>query len=224
MIFVPSPPVEMEVEDRLKSSQRCNSYLRGEKVVVYVLIMNVEIDRGEVDKFHCWLDVAGFLPKNSKDVMDFVTELFNSIKFDYMFVDNELLSVFGYFVSELSRDKAYLATIPLNTYYIGTDWRSTGVEPVDLFVDVGSPFKHIYYVIKEATQNVYSIVGLSKAEHVEIYVEFFANEKDFCQDVWHPCDPQAIAQKVKDSAIHVEVNPQVNPLLSEYIRRLFTET
>jgi len=187
--------------------------------VVYVLIMDVEISHADVYKFYCWLDVAGFLPKDFRDVMDFITRLFNAMKFNYMEATRRFLHDFGYFAWELSRDKVHLATMPLNMYYINADWRSMGVEPVDLFVDIGSPFKHIYYVIREAVQNAYSIVGLSRTEHVEVYAKFFADERGFCRNVWHPCDPQAVAEKVKDDAVHVDINPYLN----EYKRELLAE-
>jgi hypothetical protein len=54
--------------------------------VVYALIMDVEISRDDLSKFYCWLDVAGLLPKDFKEVMDFITRLFNAVKFDYMSV------------------------------------------------------------------------------------------------------------------------------------------
>ena len=186
--------------------------------MVYVRIMDVEISRGVINEFHCRLDVAGFLPRDLRDVVNFVTELFKTMRFNYMNVSEEDLSTFGYFVVELSRDKEYLATIPENTYYIDTDWRSQGIKPVDLFVNIGSPFKHIYYVLKEPVQNAYSIIGLSKVEHIELYVKFFKDERDFCKNVWHPCIPETLPEKVGDSAIHIEVDPYLSEDKRELLR------
>jgi hypothetical protein len=205
-------------EERINTRER-EALQGGVKAVVYARIMDVEISRGVINEFRCRLDVAGFLPRDLRDVVNFVTELFRTMRFNYMNVSEEDLSTFGYFVAELSRDKVYLATIPLNTYYIDTDWRGQGIKPVDLFVDVGSPFKHIYYVLEEPVQNAYGVIGLSRVEHIELYVKFFRDEHDFCKNVWHPCTPETLSEKVRDSAIHIEVDPY----LREDKRELLTQ-
>jgi hypothetical protein len=121
--------------------------------VVYFMI-----DDMHMNDYELFIDssVKGFSPKGSSDVMELITKVAKRLKFDYLEARREWyeLSQFGYFMSELSREKVYLVTIPENThnYVEGRKYdlfskENTVVDPIiDIYVDRGSPVRHFYKV------------------------------------------------------------------------------
>jgi hypothetical protein len=77
------------------------------------------IDDMRMNDYELFIDssVKGFSPKGSSDVMELITKVAKRLTFDYFKVWKEWyeLSHFGYLMSELSREKVYLVTIPENT-------------------------------------------------------------------------------------------------------------
>jgi len=113
-----------------------------------------QIDYLRIEEDELILDatVTEFTPKSSKDIMDLITRVAKHMKFDYSKVDRAL-SHFGRLIAELGREKIYLATVPIDTYgYFhaiqdGKQYVFNKMDlPVDIYIDVGSPFRHFYKV------------------------------------------------------------------------------
>jgi hypothetical protein len=127
--------------------------------VVYFMIDDIHMNDYEL-----FIDssVKGFSPKGSSDVMELITKVAKRLTFDYFKVWKEWyeLSHFGYLMSELSREKVYLVTIPENThnYVEGKKYvfgEGDAFDPIiDIYVDRGSPVRHIYKVYKRPNPEV----------------------------------------------------------------------
>jgi hypothetical protein len=143
--------------------------------MVYVTIRDVIVRKG---KFVIDMVVSGNIQPNPKDVMDLLTRLFSKLEFDYMKCTGSRLAKLGYYFSELAREKVFIARIPEDTY-IFLDHPENPIEEavrfggdvVDLFVDTGSPLKHVYIVKARSVNNRYSftISGLGYT-HEDVYV------------------------------------------------------
>jgi hypothetical protein len=130
-----------------------------------------QIDYLRIEEDELILDatVTKFTPKSSKDIMDLITRVAKHMKFDYSKADR-VLSHFGYLIAELGREKIYITTVPIDTYgYFhaiqdGKQYVFNKMDiPVDIYIDVGSPFRHFYKVdIRKHGQRIdCSIIGVS---------------------------------------------------------------
>jgi hypothetical protein len=130
-----------------------------------------QIDYLRIEEDELILDatVTKFTPKSSKDIMDLITRIARRMYFDYSNVDRALLH-FGYLIAELGREKIYLTTVPIDTYgYFhaiqdGKQYVFDKMDiPVDIYIDVGSPFRHFYKVdIRKYEQHIdCNILGVS---------------------------------------------------------------
>jgi hypothetical protein len=141
--------------------------------------------------------VASNVQPSPEDVMDLMTRIFSKLRFNYFKCEDPQVAKLGYYFSDLARKKVFIGRIPENTYIllqnpedaVGEAVRR-GVDVVDLFVDVGSPFKHVYIVTVRPKDGKYDvfIIGLGYMhENVYIHMELIPRESD-------------------DEEIHVEVD------------------
>jgi len=122
--------------------------------MVFVTIDSLLLER---DNFDIDISVIGRCPKTRRKALQLLTSIFGELAFSYTEIQDPRLSMLGYFFAELARDKIYLKTIPKNTYLTSLEakWRRSPEDgPVDIFVDVGSPFRHIY-VVEDSPRSSY---------------------------------------------------------------------
>jgi len=79
--------------------------------MVYVSVDSVAARR---NSFSIDLTVMGFSPLGCIEAVDFLTNVFERMRFNYIYARFPL-SKLGYYIEELSRRKIYLATVPMNT-------------------------------------------------------------------------------------------------------------
>jgi hypothetical protein len=189
----------------------------------------VSIDALDLGKNSIYIDMSvfGVYPKDSKEVMEVLTQVFSRLVFKYPFNDelHELgLHELGHFFAMLARKKVYIASIPEDTHEFNyhpsleealKSAKEYGNEIVDLFVDVGSPFKHIYIVSRGTTSYSgikacgYNIAGWGPnlLDRIDIHVDF-ASEPPRCTATWCTEEFMERMEKLmKDNGIHVEPYP-----------------
>ena len=187
--------------------------------MVYVSIDALDLRENSI---YIDMSVFGVYPKDSKEVMEVLTQVFSRLVFRNPF--NDELRELGHFFAMLARKKVYIASIPEDTYEFNyhpsleealKSAKEYGNEIVDLFVDVGSPFKHIYIVSRGTTSYSgikacgYNIVGWGPnlLDRIDIHVDF-ASEPPRCTAAW--CTEEFIERMeklMKDNEIHVEPYP-----------------
>jgi hypothetical protein len=198
--------------------------------MVYVTIDSLLLERYSFD---IDISVVGRCPKTRRKALQLVTSIFGALVFPYTNVQDPQLSKLGYFFSELAREKIHLKTIPKNTYLtqLEAKWsRNPGDGPVDIFVDVGSPFRHIY-VVEDSPRSSYgrrpgyawaydaTAVSPWLSEDIRIHADFTVAAPS-CTAAW--CTETYI-KKVRRLArprqIHVEPYPGLDDDTQELIRR-----
>jgi hypothetical protein len=187
--------------------------------MVYVSIDDVVV---EESSFFIDLTVMGFRPSGCMEVVDFLTNLFGRMEYDYLRSGLPLRKL-GYYIAELSRRKIYVGTVPMNTYFWTPEWKpSEDDQPVCVFIDVGSPLRHAYiaYSSREETGEVtYWVVGegFTRTEHLSIRADFYEGEP-LCTASW--CDRylEAIRDKIYSKELHVGVYPA--PVDENHARKL----
>jgi len=162
--------------------------------MVHVTIRDMAMRKGE---FMIDMVVSGNVQPNSKDVMGFLTRLFSKLEFDYTKCTDPRVADLGYYFDDLAREKVFIARIPENTYILSHHPEDPIGEAarlrediVDLFVDTGSPLKHVYIVKVQRAVDEYHITisGLGYThEDVHILINLIPREED-------------------DGEIHVEVS------------------
>jgi hypothetical protein len=141
--------------------------------------------------------VSGNVQPNPKGVMDFLTQLFAKLGFNCTMCRDPRLARLSYYFDELAREKVFIARIPENTNILLQKTGNAieeavrlGEDFVDLFVDTGSPLRHVYIVKARSENGKYSfaISGLGYT-HEDVYVlmDLIPREED-------------------DGEIHVEVD------------------
>ncbi len=175
--------------------------------MVHVTIRDVVVRKGE---FVIDMAVSGNVRPDPKGVMDFLTRFFSKLGFDYARCKDPQLAELGYYFDDLAREKVFIARIPENTNVllqnpgdaVGETVR-LGEDVVDLFVDAGSPLKHVYIVKARSEDGRYSftISGLGYThEDVYILMDLIPREED-------------------DGEIHVETSPGMGKDKETSLRR-----
>jgi hypothetical protein len=190
--------------------------------MVYVSIDQLTL-REDEGGFIVDMSVIGICPRDKREVMELLTRVFSQMEFDYLSLPwGSALSRLGYFLSELSRGKIHLATIPKNTYHTLEEAEQSkdpeGVEGVaDVFVDVGSPFRHLYIVVdswcsfgrEEGVSWGYEVIGVSpwSKEAIKIHVDF----DKYMPECTAPFCTESFLRRVKrlmrDEEIHIAPYP-----------------
>jgi len=202
--------------------------------MVYVSIDDLGIRKNSI---YIDMSVFGVYPKDTKEVMEVLTQVFSKFEFEYpLYQFDEKLYELGYFSAMLARKKVYIASIPENTNVfefhpsLEEALKSTkehGGRIVDLFVDVGSPFKHIYFVFEDIPHLhgikacSYQIIGWGPnlQEIIDIHVDF-ASEPPRCDAVW--CTEEFMERKeklMKDNEIHVEPYPGMSNRVKKLLEK-----
>jgi hypothetical protein len=175
--------------------------------MVHVTIRDVIMRKGE---FVIDMVVSGNVQPNSRDVMDFLTRLFSKLDFDYIRCKDSRVAKLGYYFDDLAREKVFIARIPENTNILLQKTGNAveeavrlGEDVVDLFVDTGSPLKHVYIVKARSEDGKYSftISGLGYT-HEDVYILM-----------------DLIPRGEDDGEIHVETSPGMGKNKETLLRR-----
>jgi hypothetical protein len=156
--------------------------------MVQVIINDISVSNYE---FVIDMTVIGAQPNPkdvSKDVMKLLTRIFSKLDFDYTKCKDLRVVDLGYYFADLAREKVFIARIPENTYIlfhhpedpIGEAVRLRE-DIVDLFVDTGSPLKHVYIVKMQRAVDEYHITisGLGYMhENIHILMNLIPREED----------------------------------------------
>jgi len=198
--------------------------------MVYVTIDSLLLER---DNFDIDISVIGRCPKTRRKALQLLTSIFGELDFPYTEIQDPRLSMLGYFFAELAREKIYLKTVPKNTYLslLESKWRRGPEDgPVDIFVDVGSPLRHIY-VVEDSPRSsygrrpgyawAYDVTAVSPWLHETIRIHAdFTIPAPSCTAGW--CTEKYI-KKMKRLArpkqIYIEPYPGLDPDMAELINR-----
>ena len=195
--------------------------------------MFVSIDEFGLEKGSITIDMSvfGVYPESTREVMDLLTRVFSKLSFNYLRVSNAKLSMLGYYLAMLAREKVFIASVPEDTYifrdypsleqaveYVRKNREKYGEKVVDLFVDMGSPFKHIYFVSRDYTSYPeikscgYSIIGRGYLSNEEIYIHAdFVSELPYCTAKWCTEDfLERMERLMRDGELHIEPYPGMN--------------
>jgi hypothetical protein len=198
--------------------------------MVYVTIDSLLMERYSFD---IDISVVGRCPKTRRKALQLVTSIFGELSFSYTDIQDPDLSMLGYLFAELAREKIHLKTIPKNTYlmFLEAKWSKSSEDgPVDIFVDVGSPLRHIYVVEDSPHSNygrrlghawAYDATAVSPWLHETIRIHAdFTIATPSCTAAW--CTETYI-KKVRRLArprqIYVEPYPGLDAETAELIKR-----
>jgi hypothetical protein len=191
--------------------------------MVYVSVDSVAVRR---NSFFIDLTVMGFNPPGCIEAVDFLTSVFERMRFNYIYAKFPL-SKLGYYIEELSRRKIYLAVAPMNTYHWTPNWSPPDCLadakrcdpdtelPICVFADVGSPLRHIYVAHQSTVRReegvTYSVRGvgvieLSEGEVLTVYADFH-EWAPACTASWCKDYLKAIEGKIESKEIHIGVYP-----------------
>ena len=198
--------------------------------MVYVTIDGLLLER---DGFDIDISVIGRCPKTRRKALQLLTSIFGELAFPYTQIQDPELSMLGYYFAELAREKIHLKTIPKNTYLtlLEAKWRrSHGDGPVDIFVDVGSPLRHIY-VVEDSPRSsyghrpgrawAYDVVAVSPwlSEYIRVHADFTIAAPS-CTAAW--CTETYIRRMrrlARPRQIHVEPYPGLDADTAELVKR-----
>jgi hypothetical protein len=187
--------------------------------MVYVSVDDVVV--GE-SSFSVDLTVMGFKPSGCIEAVDFLSNLFERMEYDYLRSELPLRRL-GYYIAELSRRKIYLGMVPKNTYFWTPEWKpSEDDQPVCVFIDVGSPLRHAYiaYSSREVSGAITYWIeggGLTNTEHLSIRADFYEGEP-VCTASWCARYLETIRGKICSKELHVGVYPA--PVSGDHASRL----
>jgi len=195
--------------------------------VVYVSIDDLVLRRGSI---FIGMSVFGLYPGDAREAMRALTQVFLRL------ATGSASSGLGYYFGMLAREKVHIASIPEDTYLLLNKPPLEAVKHaverggrvLDLFVDVGSPFRSIYIVSEDYTHydnaRGYDIIGLGylAREEVEIHADFSV-ETPSCEAGW--CNSklvERIERLAKGSGLCIEPYPgmggRVRRLLEGFLK------
>jgi hypothetical protein len=177
------------------------------------------------------IDILGYVPEDPVKGVEMLTKAFKKLRFGYLnrqyWVTD--LGKIGYFIAEISRDKIYLTTVPENTYNYEScmkSWSSDSCKPIYMFIDVGSPFRHIILVSEWETEEDYPpsksfiITGLGYFEYYKLWVTFRSADwivlnctASFCTEKYI----ETVERLASDKEIYFTVYPRAD----EKTKRIF---
>ena len=174
------------------------------------------------------IDILGYLPDDPVKGMEMLTNAFGRLRFNYL--DSQYmwfpLGKIGSFFMELSRDKIYLATVPEDTYSYEScmeSWSNDQCKPVYIFIDVGSPFRHVILVEDNPMEpekndpqiKSFQVTGLHVGgpEYYELLVTFRSADwitwnckASFCTEKYI----ETVEKLASDKEIHFMVYPRAD--------------
>jgi hypothetical protein len=187
--------------------------------MVYVSVDDVVVRESS---FSVDLTVMGFKPSGCIEAVDFLSNRFERMEYDYLRSELPLRRL-GYYIAELSRRKIYLGMVPKNTYFWTPEWKpSEDDQPVCVFIDVGSPLRHAYiaYSSREVSGAITYWIeggGLTNTEHLSIRADFYEGEP-VCTASWCARYLETIRGKIYSKELHVGVYPA--PVSENHARNL----
>jgi hypothetical protein len=202
--------------------------------VVLVTVFELKPKRDSCARKLLWMDidVLGYVPEDPVKGMEVLTKVFRRLELNYLNRQywGTPLGEIGYFISELSRDKIYLVTVPEDTYHYEScvkSWTSNSCIPIYVFIDVGSPFRHIILVrekreegIPQSKSFLITGLGIDFYEYYSLWVTFRTADwilwnctESFCTEEY----VETVEKLASDEEIHFEVYPRAD----EETKRLF---
>jgi hypothetical protein len=161
--------------------------------------------------------VFGLYPRGAREAMRALTQVFSRL------ATGSASSRLGYYFGMLARGKVHIASIPEDTYILLNHPPleavrhavERGGRVLDLFVDVGSPFRGIYIVFEDYTHydnaRGYRIInrGYLSRDEVNIHADFSA-EPPSCEARWCTSElVERIEKLTKSSELCIEPYPGV---------------
>ena len=185
------------------------------------------------------LTVMGYKPSGCIDAVNFITCVFERMRFKYLDAGFPLY-VLGYYIGELSRRKIYLAVVPMDTHNWTPDWSPpdcpVDVErcnflselPVCVFVDVGSPLRHLYIAFQDPQHSLEGVreitywvegagVNAHSKESLIVRADFHEGAPT-CTAAWCGNYLKTIEDKIYSKDLYVGVYPA--PVNKKHRRRL----
>jgi hypothetical protein len=189
--------------------------------MVYVSIDDISFDEGG---FFVDMSVMGFKPSGCIEAVEFLTNVFEKMEYDYTSSKLPLRRI-GYYIAELSRRKIYLGMVPKNTYLWSPEWKpseSEDEQPVCVFVDVGSPLRHAYiaYSSYEVVGGITYWIeggGLINRERLTVRADFHEGEP-LCTASWCNKYLEAVRDKIYSKELYIGVYP--SPVDEKHKRKL----
>jgi len=162
------------------------------------------------------VSVAGYIPRDYQDVMDFISKAVRVIRNYHSKNLPYEQRILAYMLDELSREKKFLAVTPEDTHYdeIKTDAYPTEISPeVAFFVDRGSPYRHVFTIQKKTYERhpeVHGYIILGRGFNTDIlyniYVYFLPDAESLANTYnteWIAGELLEKADKLaKDNSIH----------------------
>lgn len=212
--------------------------------MVLVTLLNIECSekRGYDDVYVFELDIRGFKPKSGAQAIEFITNWAKTLEFDIESKEaskHYMIRKLGYIISELTRNKIYVGTIPTNTYWLETN-KQINCDETDcllMYVDEGSPVRHIYFVLAGDKPEHYRIWGhgIYVSERIDIstyfsetiyssFAKHVSNSKHgaitrFLFD--HGKTFQKYKSLIDDTEIHTVLHPNLDENMREYFETIF---
>lgn len=194
----------------------------SDMVVVEVFELNwitLTSENEEEDVYVLDLAVFGFVPRDPVDALNFITRWAETLRFDYIREPDEMLRKWGYMLSELSREKVLLKVIPKDTYYEACH----GDECLWLFVDKGSPVRHVYAVEvfnrgREAI--LYDVIGtgIYVHERIKIRIEFYEYPPSFTKCWSIEKDSMALEPHIYTEG-YCDLDPEKKELVENIVKK-----
>ena len=152
------------------------------------------------------IHILGRHVRDHEDVMDFLSKIFEKLRFDYRFLSKKLYT-FGYYVEKLAKTKIYVAKIPYHPFlYEKCINFNDECSPVFLYIDDDVVFRHLYVVEEKLCGEDcrrYHITSLDYygEEYVEISITFY--EKTPCSPLF--CvDDEEVKKLAEDKEIYIQ--------------------
>lgn len=187
--------------------------------VVYISFVDVILDGNLWDRVYASLliDVIGYVPKDHKEVVDFITKLFRELYYELTWVPSDIvkdeklfsnLTLFEYVVHELIKDKIYLTSFPYHTDKYEKCRSGLGDEfdcyMIHLYVDVDEIYKYVYHVEQLYIGHTYRIRGYHVDKNrIDINIEFYSEvPKLYCR--YNHKFLEKVEKLAKDEDIHID--------------------
>jgi hypothetical protein len=201
--------------------------------MVLVMFFTISLEqRDYMSRLFMDIDVFGYVPEDPVKGIEVLTEVFRRLRFNYLNHRywRTTLGKIGYFIDELSRGKIYLATVPEDTYSYedcAKSWSSDRCKPVYIFIDVGSPFRHIIlveeWIYEDPRSKSYLITGLGfDSEYYNLRVTFRRADWILWNCTTSFCTEEC-TETVEKLASDKEIHFMVYPRADDETKRMFED-
>lgn len=176
------------------------------------------------EDFYVYLDVYGLRSDFVSGVVDFITGWAETLRFDY-FKLYGVLRKWGYFLAELSRRKISIAEIPYDTYEFDKEGEVNSNRNVWIYVDEGSPFRHVYVTLKDDEK--YVVKGYGVWDRSFIRLDLDINEdvtSNLITYYRHKYDTLAIYSIIEKPEIYTIIYPDADDETEKTFTNILKQT